>query len=288
MYKNRLYIIENKTSLHVGSGDANFGIVDKEIQRDTITKYPTIHSSSLKGALREYMTYKLQNPVKREKEEDAHYSEEEQSRYNKIVHIFGDNEQSGKVRFIDAYLLSVPFRSDMNPYYHCVSPKSIGQLLDFADTFSINIEHKDVLEHIALYNGLEILVKEGTPIIEDEKAKSSSEYDFSVLEDLLGLPLALVPNTTYDELLKNLPVIARNQLENGVSKNLFYEEVLPRKSKFFTVISEPTYLNKDDKTKLENVFNDFSAYLTDKDTIHIGANASIGYGVCTFKELSHE
>ena len=287
MYQNRLYIIENKTSLHVGSGNENFGIIDKEIQRDAITKYPTIHSSSLKGALREYITHKMQNPIKRDKDKDKKYTEEEQARYNKVAHIFGDDEQSGKIRFIDAHLLSIPFRSDLNPYYHCISPKSISELLDFADTFSINLENRDILESIASYKGKEILVKDSTPTIEDETAKSSSEYDFTVLEEFLGAPLALVPNTIYDELLKNLPVIARNQLKNGESKNLFYEEVLPRKSKFFTVISEPNYLNSADKSKLENVFNDFSSYLTDNDTIHIGANASIGYGVCTFKEIGN-
>ncbi len=269
MYKNRLYIIENKTSLHVGSGDANFGIVDKEIQRDAITDYPTIHSSSLKGAVKEYCKYK----------HDVAEGE------NFLSYIFGDEDNSGKIRFIDAHLLSVPMRSDLNPYYHCVSPKSIGQLLDFTDTFGVELKNRTALDKFVNYNAKDILVAEGTPTIEDEKAKESSDYDFSALEDLVGSPIALVPNVTYDVFLKDLPVIARNQLENGESKNLFYEEVLPRKSKFFTVISEPQYLNKADETRLQNAFDRFSDYLTDDDTIHIGANASIGYGVCTFKEL---
>jgi len=273
MYKNKLYTIENKTSLHVGSGDANFGIIDKEIQRDAITKYPTIHSSSLKGALREYCVHK--------------HNEADGEKF--IAYIFGGENNSGKVRFIDAHLLSVPMRSDTEPYYHCFSPKTIGQLLDFADTFGIKLKDKDKLSVLANYNGKDILVKEGTPTIEDEQAKVDNSFDLSVLEEFSDASVALVPNTLYEELLKNLPVIARNQLENGESKNLFYEEVLPRKSKFFTIISEPTYLNKDDETRLQNAFDRFGGYLTDKDTIHIGANASIGYGVCTFKEgLGHE
>lgn len=288
MYKNRLYLIENKTSLHVGSGDANFGIVDKEIQRDAITDYPTIHSSSLKGALREYMMYKLQNPVKRNKDKDEKYTEEEQARYNQVAHIFGDDEQSGKVRFIDAHLLSVPMRSDLNPYYHCVSPKSIELLVDFSETFGLTLKDKEALEALANYSANDLLVTEGSPTIEDIIATSATPNELNalaVLENIVGSPVALVAHTKYTELLKDLPVIARNQLENGESKNLFYEEVLPRKSKFFTVISEPTYLNKADQTKLENAFEKFHNYLTDNDTIHIGANASIGYGVCTFEEL---
>jgi len=269
MYNNRLYIIENLTSLHAGSGDANFGIIDNQIQRDAITGYPTIHSSSLKGALREYCDYK-------------HNTNDGE---NFMAYIFGDEENAGKVRFIDAHLLSIPMRSDTNPYYHCISPKSIEQLLEFADTFGVTMEQKESLEKLANYNGESILVKEGTPTIEDTQAKTDTSFDLSILEPLVGSPVALVPNGLYEELLKDLPVIARNQLNNGESKNLFYEEVLPRKCKLFTVISEPTYLHHDDKKPLGNAFKRFNEYLTDNDTIHIGANASIGYGVCTFKEL---
>jgi CRISPR-associated protein Cmr4 len=272
MYKNKLYIIENITSLHAGSGDANFGIIDNEIQRDAITNYPTIHSSSLKGALKEYCIHK-------------HDTEEGK---NFITYIFGNEENAGKVRFIDAHLLSVPMRSDLNPYYNCVSPKSVEQLLEFADTFTVTLEEKEKLVKLSSYQGEEIVVKEGTPTIEDETAKADTSFDLSVLEPLVGSPVALVPNKLYASLLKDLPVIARNQLENGESKNLFYEEVLPRKSKLFTVVSEPTYLHPEDKKPLGNAFKRFSEYLTDNDTIHIGANASIGYGICTFKEIGYE
>jgi CRISPR-associated protein Cmr4 len=48
MYNNKAYIIKTKTNLHVGSGDINFGIVDNEVQRDTITNLPVINASSLK------------------------------------------------------------------------------------------------------------------------------------------------------------------------------------------------------------------------------------------------
>jgi len=272
MYKNKLYIIENKTSLHVGSGDSNFGIIDKEIQRDKITGYPTIHSSSLKGALREYCTYK--------------HNEADGERF--ISYIFGDENSAGKVRFIQAHLLSIPMKSDTEPYYNCFSPTTIAELIDLTDTFSIKLKNRDTLLRLADYRGTDILVGEGTPIIEDETAKSDHNFDLSPLEEFVDNPIALVPNKLYEEFLKNLPVIARNQLENGESKNLFYEEVLPRKSKLFTIISEPTYLDKSDKTRLENAFDRFCNYLTDKDTIHIGANATIGYGVCTFTELSYE
>lgn len=271
MYKHKFYLIENKTPMHIGSGDTNFDLIDKQIQKDAITGYPTIHSSSLKGALKEYCEYR-------------HDKNESQ---NFISHIFGDENNSGKVRFLEAHLLSVPMRSDKEPYYNTTSPKALQQLLEFADIFSLTLSQKEALQKIAEYKADDVLVATKNATIEDFDAKASSEYDFKALEELIGTPAAIVPNDKFSELLKDLPVIARNQLENSESKNLWYEEVLPRKSKLFTVISEPTYLNISDESKLRNAFNRFNDYLCDENTIHIGANASIGYGVTTFKEISN-
>jgi CRISPR-associated protein Cmr4 len=277
MFTNHLYLIENMTSLHVGSGDTNFGLIDKQIQRDTLTGYPTIHSSSLKGALKEYTTYKCDISTKTPEEKK-----------NFIANIFGDDDNNGKIRFIDAHILSVPFRSDENPYYCCTSPKALEQLLEIADKLGVVIPNADKLHAFVLAKVETALVRTGTPMIEELKASSAEAFDFDALESLIGSPAALVSNKSFDELLKNLPVVARNSLENGESKNLWYEEVLPRKSKFFTAISIPTYLDNNDSSKLTNTFAQFRDYLTDKDTIHIGANASIGYGVTIFKEIGNE
>lgn len=277
MYTNHLYLIENITSLHVGSGDANFGLIDKQIQRDSLTGFPTIHSSSLKGALKEYSNYKCDISTKTPEEKN-----------NFITNIFGDSDNSGKIRFIDAHLLSVPFRADERPYYCCTSPKAIEQFIDLVDTLGITIPGLDKLRAFTTYTDKSALVRTGTPMIEEVKAKPSDDYDFDALEAIVGSPAALISDSDFDELLKNLPVIARNSLENGESKNLWYEEVVPRKSKFFTAISIPTYLNNNDGTKLTNTFAQFQSFLSDKDTIHIGANASIGYGITTFTELGHE
>jgi len=268
MYKNRLYIIENLTSLHVGSGDTNFGVIDNLVQRDVITKYPTIHSSSLKGALKEFMTHNLNYPKKGEEN------------YNAIKYIFGDEDQAGMVRFIEAHLLAVPMRSDLNPYYLCTSPKAIETYLEMADAFCIEVDES--LKKVTAYNGEDIIVKEGTPLIEDEKAVEDNSLPWEALENLFGSAVAIVPTKKFEDLLEDLPVIARNQLENGESKNLFYEEVLPRKSRFFTIIAYPTYLNEEDEKKIEKSFTNFHETITGENLIQIGANASIGYGMTRF------
>lgn len=69
----------------------------------------------------------------------------------------------------------------------------------------------------------------------------------------------------------NLPIIARNCLENGQSTNLWYEQILPAETVLLTVIDD-----KDNKN-LSNAMNG--------SIVQIGANATIGYGYCEMKHL---
>ena len=69
----------------------------------------------------------------------------------------------------------------------------------------------------------------------------------------------------------NLPIIARNVLDDGgISKNIWYEQVLPAETVLFAVIQET---GNDLKNALDGAI------------VQIGANASIGYGYCEFKLL---
>lgn len=67
----------------------------------------------------------------------------------------------------------------------------------------------------------------------------------------------------------NLPIIARNVLENGESKNLWYEQVIPAETVFYTLIDD-----NEDKT--------LAAKLENNAIVQIGAGATIGYGYCKF------
>lgn len=71
----------------------------------------------------------------------------------------------------------------------------------------------------------------------------------------------------------NLPIIARNVLENGESKNLWYEQVLPAETVLYTLID-----GKEDNT-LANELTKENAI------VQIGAGATIGYGYCKFTNL---
>lgn len=122
--------------------------------------------------------------------------------------------------------------------------------------------------------------------------------DVSKLKKLFGIQnLAIFNDEDFNEAVSTLPVIARNALDNGKSVNLWYEEVVPRESIFYTVLCYYNNLDdtkkdqrgRSDKNKFDMAYKLFEEKLL-KESIQIGANASIGYGITNFSKLgdSHE
>lgn len=282
------FVLNFNTNLHAGSGDANYGIIDKLVQREPATNRPIIHSSSLKGALREYFEFK-KPPTK----------DGDKVITDKLVReIFGshqndDNMETGKCRFLAAYLLSLPVRSNVTPYFMATSVDVLKELKQEAESTGFTLKPelvKEINSIIGLFieNGKEALHK-GEPVIftnqfgtnvilEDWNARINDNVKVAELGKIAGNPLAVFNSSHFANLCNQLPVIARNQLENGESKNLWYEEVVPRFSRFFQFTLIPDEKNSD--------IDSFVADLTDsKNTFQIGANATIGYGYCKFNTL---
>jgi CRISPR-associated protein Cmr4 len=269
--KRDLYTITTLSNLHVGSGDINFDIIDNQVQRDPITGLPTIHSSSLKGAFREA-------------------SGEGSNCYTEYV--FGSNNSSndntiqGAFHFFEASLLTLPVRSNKKPYFLATSVGIIENFLDFLEDFEIDFDDsiKSTLETLSKEN-----VEEGKPLIfediqgvilEDFEAEVSTT-NLSALTEFLGKDIALFSDEDFKTL--SLPVLARNYLVNGESKNLWYEEVVPKKSKFYFVIAKPTNLDEaDKKEKLDT----FEKRFDNQTRVQFGANRSIGYGYCKLEKVS--
>jgi CRISPR-associated protein Cmr4 len=82
----------------------------------------------------------------------------------------------------------------------------------------------------------------------------------------IGNNVAIFSEDNFKELTKCLPVIARNHLDNGKSTNLWYEEIVPRESRFYCIVGESDQYSE----IFENIIGN--------GTIQIGGNASIGYG----------
>jgi len=265
-----LYLIRNLSNLHAGKGDSNYGIVDNEIQRDPVQDLPVIFSSSLKGSLREALTTLL-------------------GKGNQdVLNIFGNEVknsgtlQAGNYVFYEARLLSLPVRSDNEPYFNATT---IGILKDFTET--LMLLRPDVKELVEILKTIdnsnvdvgkpqterEVSVDEFTSVVMSKENKSILTE--LVSKKLLDYPFSLFSNEDFKSVCERLPVIARNQLEKGVSKNLFYEEVVPRQARFTFFVERP---EKDDTlyTHMKSL----------NMRVQLGANATIGYGVCQFERIS--
>lgn len=110
----------------------------------------------------------------------------------------------------------------------------------------------------------------------DRCIEKAALFGITLTIDKLGLSTAREVSTDVFTSLcsnDNLPIIARNVLDNGTSKNLWYEQVLPAESILFTITNGP-----------EDILKTLSDTI-DNEVIQIGANATIGYGFCKIHKL---
>ena len=266
----RIFRLRMITNLHMGSGESDFNFIDNQIQRDPITSYPNMHSSGIKGALREYF--------------DGNLGED----FTKVI--FGaenqyNNTQQGSVSFTEGKLLALPVRSNKKSYFMGTTKELIEDYINFSQMFGKNnikidlnkLEVKDDKEEAkALVIGKKIdnLMIEG---IETKNIEFKPELA-EILNTILGVEDIVIFSEKFfkSEISKKLPVIARNILDNGVSKNLWYEEIVPRESIFYMgVIS-----TQNKKEEFEKFVEELG-----KNLIQIGANATIGYGFTKFVEV---
>jgi CRISPR-associated protein Cmr4 len=268
----KCFLIENITNMHVGSGDINYGVVDNLVQKDVVTNLPVIHSSSLKGAFREYFEEKYGKNDK------------------KIVYIFGqdnndsDSKKPGAYSFFEAKLLSRPVRSNKALYFNATAREIIKEFLENLEILKIKIneELKKALQKLSDLNINKpvVLGDFDKVFLEDKEVESINIDDLEILEKFLGKNIALYP---YDDFQKlGLPFIARNNLdEDGISNNLWYEEIVPKHSKFYFFIKTPENIDE----KYKSIVSEFDKDFESIDLIQFGANKSIGYGFSKIKVL---
>lgn len=246
--KANFYKIEAITNMHVGSGEANFGIIDNLVQRDAVTTLPTINGSSLKGALREFFEIKWD-------EKDA-----------RLTHIFGDNDTNAAYRFLSANLLTIPVRSNKKAWFLATAPMVINNLKKESGLFDLIID-------LAAFDNF-LNVAKGTPVVFINEVAGLLIEDFETFrpetkpatQTIFGEWENLVILNDEDFICLcgdyNLPVIARNK----VGENLWYEQVLPHKSLLTAIVLHDQENIEDFEAEFEN------------NIVHIGANATVGNG----------
>lgn len=267
--KTDLYLIRCLTNLHAGSGESTYGIVDKEVQKDPVELTPVIHASGIKGALRELFEFHQLQDVT-----TIFGSDTKASQQNASV--------AGQYYFMEARMLFLPVRSSKRPFYYATSPEIIQRFLQAQTDYGTGLH--DLMEG-ALSSISGYAPAQGRPIIFQPSGEQGTvfidEYEAEVNHEPIALNLgawpvnegnvALLHHDDLKAICGRLPVIARNYLENGISANLWYEEVVPRETLFYQFISRPTA-----NTQLANGLKNANV----QETVQIGAHASVGYGLC--------
>jgi len=266
---NHVYKIECITNLHVGSGDVNYNIIDNEVERDPVTGYPVVHASGLKGALRKHFSKKLDREVIESifgQEPEGKTSEADSTGSNsKVI--------PGSYKFTDANLLARPMRvSGQIASIMVVSERSVNDFIRMMNLFGIDQFGCELIEPLEFPENINFLTDVvGINSIEDEEFAPLSKQSkqaadvINRLSGIIGTKYAVVKDfNDYD-----LPVAARNKLDDGESKHLWYEEIVPHDSIFYTLIMTPG----DSQMELNS------------EIIQIGGHASIGCGFTKFSKL---
>lgn len=163
-----------------------------------------------------------------------------------VSNIFGSGpkdddkkRKQGNVRFFEAELIAIPVRDDEKQYLMISSTTTMNSLESRIKSFNLSVPTN--------------------------------------IKELIGNPIEKESFKEFKDICSNeeLPVISRNNLEDGQSANLWYEQVLPKHSVLvFAIMGE----EKDDE------FETFCKELNGAQ-VQIGANATIGYGFCKITEI---
>ncbi len=142
------------------------------------------------------------------------------------------DSQKGGAIFYDAKLLFMPQQDDQTLYHYVTSDDVIKMMNERVKLFKPAFNFAKPSEY------------------HNKKVKTENDHFSEICNN------------------DNLPIIARNILENGESKNLWYEQVLPAETVLYAIIQEN---------------GDKLAKALDGQIVQIGANATIGYGYCLFE-----
>lgn len=233
------------TNLHMGSGDVNYDVVDLEVERDPVLGEPTMNASGVKGALRDHCAKLMDD--------------------KSVKYVFGSDTKDkvsaqGNYYFLSGDLIARPVR---------VSDGSASYVL--ATT-------PELLNHVGCK--LEAFGKKN-PFAGMPAAKKDAILTGGDAKEIEGIKVEKVSCKALDEFFKtsnwaimtaaaldsiDLPVMAHNILEEGISKNLWYEQYVPHESVFGILVVAP-----DDDKSFENA-------IAKRPVVQFGAGATTGCG----------
>lgn len=276
--KSKNYAVKCITNLHMGSGDINFSVIDNEVQRDPVLGVPTMFASGVKGALRSHF----------EKNDPDHVV----TIFGSPVHAEQEDTRSvsqGQLKFLNGILLLLPVRAAKGPttYFMVTSKKLLQDWADLYETLT-GSELKEGLgsaihgmdDRKAYVNFTPVDFKIELTSYASSSVKKLDKVIADALsvvvdEDLLA-KVVVLPEEEAQSVFHHLPVLARNKLDNGISNNLWYEEVVPHEAVFsFSVLADNT---------AQAALDQFAATIKAEPLVQFGGHATVGNGLTELKE----
>ena len=252
--KYTFYRLDCLTNLHMGGSDANYDVIDLQVERDPVLGEPTMNASGVKGALRDHCE------ILKGCHDKANWDSNDD-----IKEIFGTRDggtQQGSYAFFGADLLARPVRvSDCDTaWILATTPDLLHSFVNKLTMLGIPAPKINIptgIEGDAVKVSCECAKVEGYPTVVVDADNG--------IKELLGTDRYAIMSR---EMLHSisLPVVAHNVLENGQSKNLWYEEYVPHKSVFGLIVGRP---NENDK---------FGPIIENSPVVQFGAEASTGCG----------
>ncbi len=261
--KSIVYILETITNLHVGNGDINYNIIDNEVEKD-LNGYPIINSSGVKGAFREF----IHESGIGEKDEEKIFGSKSSNN--------DEEKKPGKLKFYSGECLAITMRNEVGdkPYSLVTTIEMLKRFIEMCEVMKVTDLKVDIkgLDENKTYKVSKYKINvEGINI--ENQLDSKVKDLFEMINEDTAKNLVIMPCENIKDI--SLPVLARNVLENGISKNIWYEEYVPYHSLFFVCV------NCED----DDLLNKFDAAV-DNEIVQFGGNATIGYGLTRIKSLA--
>ncbi len=253
-----------ETNLHPGAEATSSTVVDLPVARDSVTGYPVIPGSMLKGCMREHAEAQWNNDL--------------------VQSVFGRRDREGGLTISEARMVWLPVRSLSAPRKLVMSPTCLERFIRLAricgydgDLGTIQVSEGKALAQRAERLFLEEVVFDAQAdqaCIPRIAAALKPFIWHDMIQARLEDDLVVVSDGDFEHLVQYLPINAHNELHDvrKTSKNLWYEEIVPQDSLFVAFV-KPSLGRNEDVASLRHLFS-ISPYL------RIGANETTGEGWC--------
>lgn len=253
----KLYRLTCLTNLHMGSGDANYDVIDLEVERDPVLREPTMNASGVKGALRDYCKKQAGGDLARQEDVTVIFGSE------------GNGDRQGSYHFFSGDLLARPVRVSRGngAYVLATTPDLLRHVLKKAHAFGLCPDFRE--EQIPAVPEGKVLAPAAHQQVEGWDVEKGACPE---LDKLLGTENWVLMSAQQLRDI-DLPVMAHNVLDNGISKNLWYEQVVPHESVFLLMVNAP-----EGDQRLED-------FLGEETVVQFGAGATTGNGFTRMEKL---